>query len=704
MKQLDYPSPVKELRVQETEALYNKVAASLSSDQIVTRIRNEVKAHYASLRDGILEGNSAFFYAVEAPSGSGKTLLPFALAAAGMPVRQFTLHPPEESQQEIYKVHLARSETLRQALKNDLEENSRLGAECTVLALYVGNTYRNLQTVAVLSRMLGLDATPDLHSLKDQVAQAKQDLPLIVVDEVLSGSVSADEKTKLKFLRNILRGAGVVSMFMGTNANIDEFLSQVSVSRCSGSARLWCRVIARLPSTTPASLEALDVTPQLIRLRRAHEKVSDFLEEQCLTCNPLFAELCGKAVAALNDADYMADGVPLASTEVLDAILRHMAEGVYLRKRSLRTLAGIRAQLSMHFDAHRLLDEGEGPTVNPDNILQDGLNSALIGCHFAILTKEPKDLFLSGDLVVQHGSSARWLPCTAFPPLRRDSFMFMALSQTVSYSHPPYWLSTKQSATTTAGALQLSLQWERELRRPAAMELQSTNAQSRSGDRLEGLAAAVVVNASHCSGVSGCNLADFILSLVRELIDDEQAASALQWDADGLPGAWIDDSEFIIPFLSAANDKWPASLMSIPGVNVANYERPKNSAKCDGYTTDYSPVVLGRVRTRALVIECKNYEAPVTLKVIKEILSRVMDKSFLHVVMVSKLQSKYWTKGEKNWATFRDDHIADAAVVRIVAKPGRIACKLLSPQCANIEKANCGRIVVFIEYETLNGH
>jgi hypothetical protein len=192
----------------------------------VARIKKEVSDYYATVRSGGNKDGSAYFYAVEAPSGSGKTLLPFALAAAKMRVRQFVLSALGECSQEIYATFLQRSSTLRLALKNDLDGNNGLDAECTISTLFSTNNYRKLQTVAVLSKLLGLTATADPHEFRRLVVSALQDLPLIVVDEVLSGS-SSTEKTQLKLLRNILRGAGVVSMYMGTNANIDACLSQL---------------------------------------------------------------------------------------------------------------------------------------------------------------------------------------------------------------------------------------------------------------------------------------------------------------------------------------------------------------------------------------------------------------------------------------------------------------------------------------------
>jgi hypothetical protein len=170
---------------------------------------------------------------LDAPSGSGKTQLPFALGAGGLTIHHLIC------KQLIYQVLGDPSLTFMKALEKDFENvfqpMAEKGEPRSVLHLFVvlrtgfmysdgfvrsSHTYGRYYSPSSSSASANTPGYYTVQALKNYVDELKKDsktrLPIIFLDEVTSDD--AVGKAILRHARNILRSVGLVVVMMSTNS------------------------------------------------------------------------------------------------------------------------------------------------------------------------------------------------------------------------------------------------------------------------------------------------------------------------------------------------------------------------------------------------------------------------------------------------------------------------------------------------------
>jgi hypothetical protein len=667
---------------------------------------------------------------IDAPSGIGKTQLPFTFQATGVPIRHLLMTVDLPQLQTIYAPLTSISTIFTNALRSDVAQlNGALdGLETNQL---LANFSFEFQTVGVIFALLKVeyDKCPSwkVSNLADYVraTQDKQLLPIFVLDEVLPhydhGNGSRQGSSELRLARNLLRAVGLVAVLMGTNSCAANFISVASGSR-GGANGPWCKLITRLPPSTDESLRELGAQSVIDTLRGYHNLASicPFLVQQFRSCTPWFIELFVEAVAEIK-VENLLFNARTSAVDFLDNVLCRMAKKVYSRKGAHRSQSFLRAQFCYHLEPLRKPRSiGQSlPDCSPEEKKVSGADtSAFVASHFASLNDDDCDLFIFGDYLSKD-QETQWVPTASFRRATDDSFLYLMLGdgnqRNLSFS-APFVLSSlgRRKMTTLETFLNLISDHEK---KSSGTRIPTENplAVKRNGADLEVTAAVAVEIASHRGGLGGILIADFLLQLAIELLPSPEP---LQWSVDSpfssvtclaqmrgqqvmKPDTTVDLTSVLagktVPYLSSAGDSWPEEFRSIDGVHWGHFSRTKDNERIDlAIRTAESPT------DPEISGECKNYKNNLDGVVLREILQRIPQTSWLHLVICTHLQATYWTEATKfKWSDFQTQYdLRASAILRVVKQGSRLSLESLFP--GSVPEEGSSRLVVFFPFEDWN--
>lgn len=281
---------IERAEIEKELLLYKTVATQLSKGSDARGIAQTIRKY----RD---DGPSGVFVVVEAPSGSGKSQLPFVIAAMGIPVVHAIV---SLSTQTIYQALEPQSVLIRLALEHDkFKWDTEPGQSdaCNLTSLRESND--ELALVRVIFHWLGVPdeglAASTSYTMPTLLSYLRRNpevsIPVLFLDEVMAieGGPQA-----LRYARNVFRAAGLVVVLMGTDSTPANLVGATTmVSRRKDTPCEWCHVITRLPHCSKKSLSALGWTKHeqlassrrfLVSLGGCHQQLSTYIESVLLTC------------------------------------------------------------------------------------------------------------------------------------------------------------------------------------------------------------------------------------------------------------------------------------------------------------------------------------------------------------------------------------------------------------------------------------
>jgi len=626
-------------------ARYQRVGVSLQLETPVVELRQRI------IEERKNPSTTPPFYFIDASSGSGKTQLAFALANDELRVIHLLLSLDERnSLQPVYRAFIEFSELFIFSLESDIDT---LGTETDAIEVQnLVSCSHKLLVVKFIAEVLGLNigTGSTVLSLKKCISRTKLGkIPVFVLDEVLSNKIggkldpNSREIRRFRLARNIFRSVGIDVILMGTNSCAANFVLASCHSRGSTDNVPWCRLITKLPSQTSVSIGILGATDALRTLGRnrngrlRHQSLCHFFEEQFKTCLPWFIELFALVVNGMDDVT-LKDSTHI----VFDKILKNIAEKVYSQKPNMRSLQGLRGQICMHLGPHR--DPVPKASIVEDVVARRN-TSYFVSCHLACPTDDSCDLFVQ-EKRIWKSVTEQWQPRAYFRSPVDDSLLFLVLgggNKNINFPWPfEYTVGANKRKLTVHEAINRILSEYDQHRAQTEICLANSEAPRRDGDTLEVLAGLSMEIASHCNGLGGSRIMEFIKDMATELMP---CATDFEWAGDTytFPNKFAD---IRVPYLSPLNGPWPRELSLVSGVRVATIEQVKNADRIDL-----------NIKESGISGEAKNYENRIDVVTIRSILKRVPENGRVHFVFCSSLQKSYFQKtGKKSqsWTDFCD--------------------------------------------------
>ena len=414
-------------------------------------------------------------------------------------------------------------------------------------------------------------------------------------------------------------------VLMGTNSKAANFTHLFSYSRqpTSGGLYLWCRIITDLPTATKDSLQCFRVNPQLNTLSKNHEALANFLKSQCFRCTPWFVQLLSESLEnILNKGTDEDDDI-----QIMDQIFKHMADSVKAAKERSSGSSFIFGQIAMHLAWHKEDRQSkiDKKSENEAAVIPD----CFISHHFARPKGGNFNLYID-ESTLRDAKGHKYVPEAYYRSAQSESFMYLMFGggPTEINFLPPFRKPDGKTRLTTNGALAHC--------RPdvhqdeKALNYLNDRAPSRDGDALEAMAVLAMEMASHAGGTGGLPEHQFLGFVAVELLPSYCPHWKWQSDASS-PSQLMPEalSSSTVPYLSSANDSWPAEIHAIPLCCFGNLIRTENSEEIDLAIT-----VQGSTNCE-ITGEAKNHESGLTLEYLKTIMSKIPLKSRLHLVFTS---------------------------------------------------------------------
>eukprot|EP01033_Poteriospumella_lacustris_P011526 gene11526-8210_t len=702
-----FPTPDDDIVKDELD-LYRRVAECLVTDPAAVRIAETIRA-YAQRAV-----NDHVFMVVEAPSGSGKSQLPFVLQAMGITTIHVVLEAEKTTVQTIYRTVQGPSQCLLAALAFDMRKwSAATGNDEEALSRHRLLDSEERAVVRVITYLLG---NPEaivgqgkftMYALRRYVVaqrKAGSTLPVFFLDEVM-----ALNHVELRYLCNVFRAVGLLVVLMGTGstaaaANLVEFGNHPHSRGCESSE--WCHVVTRLPRSNESSLSALGWTSDYQDTLTARWPALVAAVNAChSTSNPLFIRVVIETLLAASSSASGHDRRSSSSSESssfaddFDGLLLTAMGRLYDAKPSLTTREGLVVQLCLHSNWYRpreVASVGEDPLLSVPHVDP----TVLVTHHFAMPTRENYSLQLtaSGELRLVDGT--RWMNEPAlFARCAEDPWLYLILGGGKYPQMEPWRLSagrkvqtlTANTALTTVRSLSLA---------PGSVRVENSRAVSRSSgdDTLELLGLLATIVASRCNGVRGATWWDFVRHLTTHLVCDLSTplcdmqwrwhSSTLSVSMETLVGRWV------VPFLGPLNSSWPAVFQTLPEVRFGEVERAAPNKdrlefKVKGSSED----------SLSFTGEFKNYRDGVDQEIMSGILTRVPTDTRFHLVGVSKLQKKY----SLSRANLGDSYATTNVVKVVVHREDRtLSLAQAWPAMDLVPWDTCTRLVLYVEEGRLN--
>jgi hypothetical protein len=246
-----------------TEQMYVAMAVTLDNTPQVRSLIDHIQAFYLSswrLAWELDDLQPRRFFAIIAPSGSGKTQMGFTLASLkdSLDVVHIALSS-NGGTQPIYRCDIIAGPTERcmEAVDADIE---RVGSVSALQLLEDANQHQTLRTVVWLSAHFSLHepGMPPMSTVRqlrkalwDRIAERTLPVPVIVVDEACCEATTF-AVTLRSLLRSILRAVGIASIFLGRSIDVVRNGGGHSVGSRGGqleSSDEWATFVPNLPCT-----------------------------------------------------------------------------------------------------------------------------------------------------------------------------------------------------------------------------------------------------------------------------------------------------------------------------------------------------------------------------------------------------------------------------------------------------------------------
>jgi hypothetical protein len=595
----------------EDIAHYEAVALALSETHEVKMLVKLLWEFYDNLQGLPDDMSPQMFFAISAPSGSGKTQMGFNLRAAKVfDVVHIVL--PSATSNQAQPQHTYRTGDLEKhggRIWEALQADSNEFVNMSALWLLRYDLQKQSHTMEVLSDIFELTAAESMPSATSinttealraalyeratLVAEGKGlRLPLLIVDD-------AHNTAHTRLLRDISRAVGLATLIMGTTAELCLLENDTdSMDRRPGgdSSQMWAYFNTTLPAvcltdtakaallemnhrkhsdepvpvlggTSPVAQKPtaqLEATPSLSAVQQSQSSATpasaprqiDTTQHQLhvlqflasLSNNPPGRRLNPLIVHYLWDAARAAGDRELT----VDALLARTVDRLYTEKASLRTLEGLRGQVQFALS----------DPVGADD-------RGLVHSHFArFVGSAAVRLNSTGQWVInQLGDQEPFNPLPVFPSATEDFVLPLVLGGCCIGSrtgHPaPFMVqqNNRNVTLTSAGALKLlrqsqapPLQWGRSARPPAL---------HRNGNFLKSVASLAAICASRAHGIAGLPLSVFLLHFATELLP-EVPTQPLRWQSDTQLERWVQNSHQLIPALLCLrqHENWPVGVLS----------------------------------------------------------------------------------------------------------------------------------------------
>jgi hypothetical protein len=546
-------------------AKYEAQAILLRDSDEAKYIANLIFEYYGK-NCGSLTPN--IFFAVGAPSGSGKTQLAFVLRSLNFNVMHATLSSNDEMSQLVY-VHsniFVFSSHLSKAIAKDL---TRFPPSQFVNVYDLAMSTFTSHTVALLSCAFSIfDADKmvivTVISFRKAINKLFADtgrLPVLVVDEAFQGQNDLSMIPAV-FLRSLARACGLVSIFMGTTVDTTRFIRTRTYSATEVEVREWCLFISNLPKLNIDPSEIDKIKSVVVK------SFVQMLQQSHQLTNPRAMQfLC--ACAQEGDGEM-----------TLQDALNKMTNKFRRQKLIALSAVGVRAQLHYQLD---------------DKNVSEKVAATLVMAHYAFYHKNVIVCLMSGKVVVvKKDGWEHWQPVPNFPTCFDDPLLALilggfCLSQPTgcedyfgSYPFLAAGMDISHVMNLTSAAAYLLVWAEHQHTEVGRIVVANRNAKKRNGNLLENIASLAIINASRVSGIGGCKVSDFIRGVVIEL--QPLAVSLSCGNPNELSRLWS-QTEHKIPFVARTeNDDvnfFPGNCSNI-GLHVGVFFRPEDSECVDG--------------------------------------------------------------------------------------------------------------------------
>jgi hypothetical protein len=622
---------------------------------------------------------------VDGPSGVGKTTLPYCL---GKDFIHLVLADLGDNAQSIYACLNPRSSAFRSALRLDVarcllnrqESGPRFGT--TALLDYA----QPLQSAAVLAEFLGIKHTGALlvcelrNAIKDQYPVPEK-RPILCLDEV--PAYSEEGQDFIALARNLGRVVGLVVMMMGTDSTAANLVAHGG-SR-GGNGQAWAHLVLDLPKLnrrTEAMLrQEFKATKDTSR--------SEFVCDEVLTARPWLAELMIRWEAETQDDD---------DEHHLDK-LRNFVAGEIARAKNTHTRQWLRGQVCLHMPRYLPASETQIDSKGLHSV--HAHTSSFVTKHMALLRhpdeakchqkrKGVAELTLTGHQICFAGQV--WVPKCEYPLLEHESILYLSLMGTKEF---PAFCSPE------SGRRLSTLQAHRDVVPvvdTVSTDYQNPNEMSLDGDWLEGVGQTAIGSASREMGVRGTTLKALVPCVCAELSEGDYKLIQVE-DTDW---NWVGSlADLQVPYLLPTS-LVPAHLRQVSGTFFGSIFRPERGQRRDFVVQ--ASTANGEWKEGAISGEAKNYQAPLSLTVLKNMLERVPAESKLHLIVCNELQQKYFTLNDSYVAFEHEcETMRSSVLLRVRREPTSIRLVLLDVNRGPLDQAKILRVVLFIALTDLVG-
>eukprot|EP00301_Raphidiophrys_heterophryoidea_P008616 c13163_g3_i2.p1 GENE.c13163_g3_i2~~c13163_g3_i2.p1 ORF type:complete len:635 (-),score=150.27 c13163_g3_i2:462-2366(-) len=501
--------------------------------------------------------------------------------------------------------------------------------ECSVNRIgELGGTLATLEFIATLFRLNTRQQSLTIQQateLVEKFVQTHERQPLLFIDET---PVAEGKHTKtISFLRNLCRVIGVLPVLMGTDSTLANIVVTNAHSRGS-EGELWCRVIVDLPATLAENFPITFVSKASFKR---------FLTQEIKSVRPWLAHLMARWIQSNKE---LLQDPEKSDSDLLDSLREFVAGKVFTSKPSM--LQSTRPQvcffLAMYFFGQSTLG------LMPDKY-------RLITSHFADLVVDRNHPASRNDMDLEFSSlglmtctQKMFAPLSKFRTAKEECLPHLALTGTPNF--PAFQMRTKHDENLHRVTARIA--YNCAISESNEPDLGNPLARQRDGNYLEALFAMAACVASHCNGVRGCSLDDFLRGFMSELQATKYVASR-EFDQGGAYSVIKQfqecNSSFKIPYLSLPNNAWPQHLLDLAGTCFGELCRPQNTAKCDLLVgTDVQ--MTGGLAFAEISGEAK-HRNELKLEVMQQILTFACGKYFTNKKQSGKVRRVSTTKAQR---------------------------------------------------------
>ncbi|KAL3661644.1 hypothetical protein V7S43_013403 [Phytophthora oleae] len=593
------------------------------------------------------------FVVLENSSGTGKTQMAFNLQANGaFDVFYLPCTPSTDVNQDVYEAFTSRQIAFQDCIESDMANMKGDGSVSDFGR--VGDTKRLKVYAFIIVALRGAKTFMGDALLEDVIAARNgRNKPIVFfLDEFprLGNHLAGDDRNARKNLarsmRNVFRSLRLPLIISATNGTARNLFTVSDYSRpSSGNPVPWCMVVPSLPMFATEG-SATSVFKWIIRHSR-----------------PRFGALAQKHM----------DKFPYDGQDQL-GYLTTMAKALTPKFRALkgakRENEFENGQLYLFLgasynvdDEHKNWgmsddendedyvpedDDDDESKEDPDEEMPEARSGSdessnkevnLVDGHYGRM--EEQEIFELQLGIRNLKKDEKYWKCRCiFPQLNDDILLFLTLMEDYEDTKP--WSKAPQGSVRQRRLAFPNNKWS-PLDRPFYKKLRDVL--GKSGATLEALAAGAVVLASHQGGFYGVNFKAFFGRLLYELGvrgSNEPVA---------FPPRHNEMENFTIPFLSPPNVAWPGEFLAFwenTRAQFATMRRSRNGDRIEFQT--HSGALTGKCKDR------KQF----TLKVLKYVLEVIPPATKIHLVVVKRLQGKYFTRAsESESANFPLESVAE---------------------------------------------